>query len=238
MRYYLFILSLFSLILIGCLTSNKTFRLEFVQEFDFGENHAVKDTSRRDTLTESLQLLLGKNWELLSYSDELIEKLYSKSIISKGQAEISISLVPHENPKKFFISGGGFFYIIDTGNNDNVLFDGRFSIIESIYYPPEILKTGSIIPVYFNQVLINQFQIDSTKKYEVYAFEPSESIQIDVGIKRINDKKNKPGLDYDKKAEVKIKETSLGTIKFMAPKSNFDEREDLGGIKLIRSYKE
>ncbi len=194
----------------------------FSQNFDFGG-------IPREEISPILHSLLGKEWSPYS-SEEVIERWESKSIIAKGIAVLTFSLVPGKKAKEFFISGVGAYDIYDL-EDSKMFFSSKFYILDDRYYSFEDLQKKDYLSVYFEQVMVNQFL------GERKALEPILPIRVDVKIKK---NKNKPifGVAYEEEHQVYIGEAKIGTIKFRAPKTSFDKMIDLRGIKTLpRRYK-
>ncbi|MFK8009288.1 MAG: hypothetical protein AB8H03_23205 [Saprospiraceae bacterium] len=237
MRYYLLFLFLL-LLLTGCVVPLQTTRVtlieNFTQSFEFEE----------DIKTKVIDSLLGLNFTTKKNSDEVHDIWVRESIKAKGNAILTFSIVPKGKPDSFYVSGFGAYDIIDTSDG-RVYFSARFNMIDTIYYSlKNDLKNNKTIPVYFMQVIINQFldkEIDSEYNlltHEKYALEPVKPIRCDVRIKKVANK-DIYLIDYEANHKVSLGTNPIGFIKFAAPKHKFDKMIDMRKLKMLvrRNYR-
>lgn len=234
---YLFLLSVV-LSMTNCVVPVQMPRItmseNFTQNFDFGATEEGKVN-----LTKTLGLLIGPDRvEQLIASPEgdvYITQMLDEKILAKGVATLTFSLVPNKKTEAFYISGSGSYHIIDT-TTSKVYFSANFYLIDSVQHPMSLLDTGAVIPIYFNQVLINHIPYEETAS--VWEHCPSEHIKIEAVLNRsVMDNKRKPmfGIDYNARHRISIGDQTIGSIKFRAPSSPFDKIVDIRGMKsLIR----
>ena len=233
MRHTLFFFSLIGFMMISCLVpiqmSRVTLTENFTQSFSFASG------MNNEGPTKILEKLIsGERVDMLWESPEginILSQLQEGTVVSKGISVLTISLVPDQKPEKFFISGVGFYDIVDTISS-KVYFTARFYLVEEVH-PLSMLNTASSIPLYFKQVLVNQIAYPDGLTRE---HKPADnaSIRIDVFINRsILNVTGKPvfGLDYSAKHPVSIQGDLIGHITFRSPLSPFDKIIDMRGLK-------
>ena len=231
----------FTIILIGtgCMVpiqlNRVTLTERFTQNFDFG-------ATAPEDLTPILKDLLGLRYDSLINNSKEVKKKFNKAknFISEGSIVFTLSLVPNKDkrkkPMQFFISGFGFYDIIDT-SEDRVYFSSRLHIDESIHYNLNDLKTENSITIKFDQIITNQFElINSTPEQEMFVF---RSKKISVVVKLNNNiigAKNKPlfSLDYKVPHQVLMDGKPLGKMKFYGNNSGYNKIIDIRGKNLTR----
>ena len=239
MRHYLLFLFLSILLLTGCMVPLQTTRVtlieNFTQTFEFEDGKKF----------EIIDSLLGHNFRDAKFTKQVRDIWGKESILSKGNAILAFSVVPKGKPDSFYVSGFGAYDIIDTSDG-KVYFSARFNMIDTIYYSfKDDLKNGKTIPVYFNQLVVNQFLdkvIDSDNgsklAHKKYALEPVKNIRCDVKIRKVANK-DIYFIDYEANHKVSLGANSIGFIKFTPPKHKFDKMIDMRKLKMLvrRSYR-
>lgn len=190
----------------------------FTQSFDFGE-------------VENKTPIINSLIDFDIYKSPPVRKKWEKEedFISKGNAVITISLVPDKYPKHFYVSGFGGYDIYDTTNRI-LYFSAKFHIVDSIYYSLEDLELQKQVPIYFRQIAVNQFLDDKAK----YALEPKGDIRIDTQFEKAIGQ-DIYSIKYDVDHVVSIGKNRIGTIRFTPPRNRNDKLIDLKKMKqLIR----
>lgn len=202
----------------------------FTQSFDFG------DTEDGEIgLPKTLGYLIGTEavdrLTAPGYENAYIKRMKEGKIIATGVATLTFSLVPGKKPEFFYLGGSGAYNIVDTSLSQ-VYFSAQFSLIDSIHYPFSLLDTSSVLPIYFDQVLINHFDYD--RSGSTWEHRPEEYIRIDAVLNRsIMDKTGKPifGIDYTVGHRISIAGRTIGHVYFRPPHSSFDKLIDIRGMK-------